>query len=288
MNLQAPVIIVGTHRSGTTWLGQAFSRHPDLAYWSEPRYVWEWGNNYRSNDLLTNNDAKPKIISHIHQRFNHFVQQHNKIRLIEKTPSNCLRLSFINAVYPEAKIIHIIRDGRSVFSSTNQIINDGYYRPEVLSNRMQEMLLETPLYAWPAYMPKILDAIVSKFFNRTVNFWGPRPPGWQSWVNHDSCNIILAKQWVNTIEKAIKDGKKINPKQYIKVYYEDLIVRPNEIVKDIFDFAELKSDQDTIDYICQTADRSKSTKWQDGIEDNILLEIRPYLEPTLNQLGYQW
>ena len=58
----SPIILIGTHRSGTTWLGQVLSRHSSLAYWVEPRYVWSWGNNYKPDDVLTKINAKPRII----------------------------------------------------------------------------------------------------------------------------------------------------------------------------------------------------------------------------------
>ena len=288
MTIESPIIMIGTHRSGTTWLGQVFSHHPSLAYWSEPRYVWEWGNNYKPDDLLIAEDASPQIISHIRQRFSDFVEQEQKLRLLEKTPSNCLRLSFINKIYPKAKIIHIIRDGRSVFCSTNQIMNNRYYRPEVLSNRLREMLRETPILGWPAYIPGISKTIIGKLLHRPINFWGPKPPGWREWLNQDSKNIILAQQWAAIVQRAINDGKKIDAEHYLKIYYEDLIANPQQTIVKILNFAELEINQDVIDYVKNTVDTTKKSPWRNLLDLETLVEIRPYLEPTLNQLGYQW
>ena len=36
-----PILVVGTHRSGTTLLGRALGHHPEVAYWEEPRHVFE-------------------------------------------------------------------------------------------------------------------------------------------------------------------------------------------------------------------------------------------------------
>ena len=97
---EPPVILVGTQRSGTTWLGDLFALHPRLAYWPEPRHVWTWGNSYKPDDVLTEADARPVVVRHIRSVFERFVRRHGKDRLVEKTPSNCLRVPFVHAVFP--------------------------------------------------------------------------------------------------------------------------------------------------------------------------------------------
>lgn len=283
-----PIILVGTHRSGTTWLGQMLSQHPTLAYWSEPSYVWSWGNNYKPDDLLTSADARPKVISHIHQRFNRFVDLQGKDRLFEKTPSNCLRLSFINVVYPQAKIIHIIRDGRSVFSSTQQILTGGFFRQDVLSRRLQDIVLETSPWEWPVYLSRLIELLSAKILHHPLKFWGPKPPGWRDWVKYDSPNVILAKQWVATINQALKDSESLSPGNYFRCYYEDLMRQPETILKDMFDFAELSDVDNLISDIAETVDSTRQFKWRDKVDEMTLREIRPYLESTLNSIGYSW
>lgn len=284
----APIILIGTHRSGTSWLAQVFSHHPSLACWIEPRYVWEWGNNYKPDDVLTSEDATSPIIEHIRRRFYRFVKQHGKQRLFEKTPSNCLRLPFIRAVYPEAKIIHVIRDGRSVFRSADAILNVGYYRQELLSRRLLEMLEETPLWAWPAYVPRITETVNCKLRHRPLPFWGPRPRGWREWVKADSRNVVLAKQWVATISQAIRDGDAISSDNYYRFYYEDLMIRPQEVMRSIVEFAELADADELVEYVEKTVDPTRQGKWRELLDEAILEEIRPYMESTLNELGYEW
>jgi len=43
-------------------------------------------------------------------------------RLLEKTPENCLRLPFLLEIFPDARIIHLTRDGRSNISSAFTLI----------------------------------------------------------------------------------------------------------------------------------------------------------------------
>ena len=289
LNLQSPIILIGTHRSGTSWLfNQVFSQHPNLAGWNEPRYVWEWGNNYKPDDVLNAEDAKPQIVEHIRSRFAKFVQSEGKTRLFEKTPNNCLRLPFIHQVYPQAKIIHVVRDGRAVFSSSADMLENRFYRQDRLSDRLKEMIVESPLWGIPAYIPTIVGTIVAKLSKKPLKYWGPKPQGWQNWVKNDSKNVILAKQWVETTEQALTDSKLIPSEFYYRFRYEDLITNPRETMASITDFLNLEQGEILVDYVAETVNTSRKDLWRDSIDRETLQEIEPYLKPTLEKLGYQW
>ena len=284
----APIILVGTHRSGTSWLTRVFEQHPDLACWMEPRYVWSWGNNYKPNDVLTEQDAKPHITRHIRARFETFVRSQGKHRLFEKTPSNCLRLSFIHAVFPEAKVIHLLRDGRSVFTSASDLMESGFYRSDKLTSRFCEMLRETPVREWPAHWPKIRETLSCKLMSKPLPYWGPRPEGWQDWLS-ESPQIILAKQWAATAMQAAIEGEKLPQKQYARFRYEDLIAYPEETLTAMMTFANLSESQQLIDYAKSTVfSGKKQRKWKDVLAQETMMEIRPHLQPALESLGYQW
>ena len=40
MNAQAPILVTGAHRTGTTWVGKMLAASPQVAYLSEPLNVW--------------------------------------------------------------------------------------------------------------------------------------------------------------------------------------------------------------------------------------------------------
>ncbi|MEL6554654.1 MAG: sulfotransferase [Cyanobacteria bacterium J06621_11] len=284
----APIILVGTHRSGTSWLTRVFQQHPDLACWMEPRYVWSWGNNYKPNDVLTQQDAQPHIAHHIRQRFERFVQSQGKHRLFEKTPSNCLRIRFIHAVFPNAKIIHLLRDGRSVFNSASDMLESGFYRPDKLTSRFYEMLKETPMYEWPAHWPRIRDTLSSKLTKKPLPYWGPRPEGWQDWLS-ESSDVVLAKQWAATAMQAASDGENLPSSQYARFRYEDLIVQPHKTLTAMIEFAELSESLQLMDYATSTVfPNAKQRQWKNLLDEKTMATIRPHLQPALTALGYEW
>ena len=99
-------------------LGRIFTRHPDVAYWPEPRPVWMYRNAYREDHRLGAEDLTPSIAGHIDAKFARFLARSGRRRFAEKTPSNCLRIPFSHALYPDCRMINIIRDGRDSVAST--------------------------------------------------------------------------------------------------------------------------------------------------------------------------
>ncbi len=120
-----PIILLGSGRSGTTLLGQIFSHHPDVAYWVEPRPIWMYRHAYRPHHELTCEDLTPAIARHIDRSFARFLAKSGRRRFAEKTPSNGLRIPFIYALYPDCRMINIIRDGRDVPGSSRRRSGSG-------------------------------------------------------------------------------------------------------------------------------------------------------------------
>ncbi len=283
MTLQSPIIFIGTQRSGTTWMGNLLARHPRLAYWEEPRHVWTWGHGYRPDDELGAEDATPRITAHIRKTFERFVRKHGKERLVEKTPSNCLRLPFIRAIYPEARMVVVIRDGRSVIRSTGEQLDKG-----VPTSRMLRRAIETAPWEWPAYAGRSVATIGRRVMRRPLAFWGPRPRGWREWVRDDPRDVVLAKQWAATIGKAVADGRTMPSDYYMEYRYEDFMREPREIMGRIVDFLALGDAQELIEYAARSVDPGRQDKWREALDSRTLDLIRPHMEPTLTHLGYTW
>ena len=94
--LECPIIVIGTHRSGTTWLGKELKKVKGLSFGEEPRHIWTRGNAYKRDDVLGATDATPRRIRSIRKAFQRFVEQDGGSRFGEKTPSNCMRIPFID------------------------------------------------------------------------------------------------------------------------------------------------------------------------------------------------
>lgn len=140
--------IVGAGRSGTTLLRLMLDAHPDLAIPPETHFVprlakvcehasnpqqafletvtshRRWGDFHMNEELLAQRIAaiEPFDISEALRAFYElYAKRFGKSRWGDKTPGYVHRMIFIQGLLPEARFIHIIRDGRDVFLSTKDL-----------------------------------------------------------------------------------------------------------------------------------------------------------------------
>jgi hypothetical protein len=277
-----PICLVGVQRSATTWMGRMMTQRPEIAFWGEPRQVWSFGHWFRSDDRLDASDAAPWITRYIRRRFFAYARHHGKPRFCEKTPSNTLRLSFVRAVFPEARILLIIRDGRSVVRSTNQIRERVLDWDRVRARWRESSPLELLTFANRA------PWVVAKLRGKPVRYWGVRPPGWREWVEHDPPHVAIAKGWAAATRCAVEEGRAMARDRFLAIRYEDLTEKPRETMQGVVDFLELADAGDLIQGAVDIADPRRQDKWRSELSPEVLAEIRPHMEPTLNWLGYTW
>ncbi len=284
VTIREPIFVIGTHRSGTTLLGRALGHHPEVGYWEEPRHVWSWGHNYRPDDRLGAADATPRIQAQVRKSFGRFLVASGRARLAEKTPSNCLRLEFIREIFPDARFVHIFRDGRAVVSSTEVVTATRKPKREWYLRR----LLGTPVWEWPALVPRAWRTLGRRLFGGEMAFWGPQPPGWRQWLRRDPRLVVLAKQWRYTIEPVPEARRTIPAEQWLDLAYEDLVRDPAGHGRQIESFGRLPHSAAFVEHLERECRVDRVDAWRQRLEDGSLEELRPVLEPVLEELGYAW
>ena len=116
--LQEPnlALIFGCARSGTSILGEVFAASEEVSYAFEASHVWERaGLGENDSHRLTELHARPEIAESIRSWF--LEQQNGRPLVVEKCPRNTLRVPFLRSIFPEVRLIHIVRDGRDVACS---------------------------------------------------------------------------------------------------------------------------------------------------------------------------
>lgn len=285
-----PILLFGTQRSGTTWLYKVLSSHPDVAGAPEPRHIWVRGNAYKPDDRLTESDATPRTVARIHRAFNALQREQGKARLLEKTPSNCLRVPFVRAVYPQARMLLVLRDGRSVVHSTRDLQQRKGKLPNAIHRAMK-----TPLVEWPAQSGRAMAVLRRRLLGQPLPIWGPRPPGWRQWVREDHPDVVRAKQWSATIMTAYRDAnawieqtKARGADPGVLIFrYEDLVSDPGPTFERILAFAELPDDGLSARF-AESVDHARFARRKDANSPEQLERMRPHLEPALLELGYTW
>lgn len=279
--MREPIILLGTARSGTTLLGHILRHHPDVAYWGEPRPIWIHGNAYCDHDELLPEHLSPRIARFIDRRFAAFLAEAGRTRFAEKTPSNCLRVPFVHALYPDCRMVHIIRDGRAV---VNSLVRERSKPPGI--RRFRKRLREIPLLEWPAYLPLFFrTAWRTQVLKKPASFWGPKPLGWEQWVGLPA-HVQAAKQWTATVGSAVRDGRRLPKQSYLELRYEELIEAPERVTRTICEFAGLAVHPAMVEYARANVDPNRASKGGRALGPEMQAEIVPHLEPLLFELGY--
>jgi Sulfotransferase family len=138
------VFIVGCARSGTTLLRRMLDAHPDIAITRETHWIAKWFERQQgvTPDGYVTDDLLPTLVNYekfarmgideaelralirsesplTYARFVSFVfdlygRDQGKNLVGDKTPSYVLRIPMLHALWPTARFVHLIRDGRDV------------------------------------------------------------------------------------------------------------------------------------------------------------------------------
>ena len=142
-------------------------------------------------------------------------------RLLEKTPENCLRLPFLLDLFPDARFIHLVRDGRNNVES----LMEGWLRPDLFRGYRIPTRLSVP--------------------GVPPNRWAfTLIPGWRDLTSAGLAEVC-ARQWVVCNEAVLGFRERAGRQApFLTVRYEDLIESPLETVHRIAEFSDVVSRTD--------------------------------------------
>ncbi len=114
------------------------------------------------------------------------------------------RMNFFTSIFPKAKFVHVVRDGRAVAHEYRKMIEKGIY-PE----------------------------------KREMRWWmSGWPRGWREEYeeNFDSLLAFCAFQWKFILKMIWDDSKYISEDRYLEIRYEDMVEDPEFVFSDILEF----------------------------------------------------
>jgi hypothetical protein len=114
--VRQPAFIIGCARSGTSILGEAVAEHPRVTYIFEAS-SWRGLEEGRPHDRLERADATPELARAYRAALASARNEGRGDVIVEKNPRHVLRIPFLDAVFPDARFIHIIRDPRDTVAS---------------------------------------------------------------------------------------------------------------------------------------------------------------------------
>ena len=263
--------VVGRAKSGTSWLRSILDAHPEILCVNEGRF---FGRDYRgtaaamprslygslagSEHFTTwvkrspwsrGEDTERHVRNVTRRAVDYFLTERlakaGKKFAGDKTPLLSMRdIIDIAEIYPDAKVIHIVRDGRDVaISSAHHVWNSAErgrraIRPEILVKR-------------DAYRANAED-----FLARGESIFAE----WQL--------ANTAKNWASLTAKAMEDGSSFLGNNYTEVRYEHLLDRPVEEVVRLLDFLGADASRQPAEQCVEATSFERVSQRERGHEDS--------------------
>ena len=134
-----PILVIGCPRSGTSVLLQALLQSGELrSVQSEGHILWDEFHDPRErgwdSDALGAADVSERERRYIHRAIRLVVRGK---RFVDKTPENCLRIPYLDALFPDATFVFLRRRGADNVSS---LMDAWRARPRFVKYRLPEPL----------------------------------------------------------------------------------------------------------------------------------------------------
>ncbi len=279
------LFIIGAGRSGTNILRDTLTKLPDWETWDcdEINLIWRHGNLSMPHDVFGPEQATPSVKRFIKSRFDKLHNQSGSSVIVEKTCANSLRVPFINEIFPDARYLYMVRDGRDIALSAAR-----RWTAPVEPAYLLKKLRYAPMRDIPHYGARFLSNRIHQYRSneRRQASWGPIFPEMADWVANRPLVEVCAKQWTACVEESDKAFAKMTADKVKKITYEALVSNPQKIMKDVCDWAGEgvigklpKSALDTIH------SRSLNEWKQHG--DQLTKNALDILNPVLDRHGYE-
>jgi hypothetical protein len=290
MPVVKPIFIVGTGRCGSTafhhvlgvhpqtmWLSgfaEEFPTHPEWNRWAVSAmnnpllrrifgsrikpgenygfwYSHAYGFAEPGRDLVAD-DVTPRVRRQLHTAFGRMLSRRRNRILIKLTGWS--RIGYLNEIFPDARFIHIVRDGRAVASSylhINEWQWRGWYGP----------------YSWR---------------------YGPLSPEDQAaWeASGRSFAALAGIQWrIHT--RAIDSARAgVDPARFLQVRYEDFCEAPLEACRRVVEFSELERSPAFERHVTASRIPDMSTRYRKDLSVAQQRLLTDLLRDDLRKYGY--
>lgn len=266
-----PIFIVNPPRSGSSLLFETLLQAPNLyTVGGESHNIVEGVPAYNlaaqkfASNRLGKEHALPAPVTTLRGRFLEMLRdrdnrppaEEGRIRMLEKTPKNALRIPLLRAAFPEARFIYLYRDPREVLASMMEAWESGRFRtypnlPGWTGKRAWSLLLT---------------------------------PGWKE-LGALPLNEVVAAQWRATTEILINDLSEVPADRWTVARYDALLADPDAEVRRLCDAMDLEFDRklgaDGLPLARHTVSAPEDGKWR-GREAEIMA-VMPSLEPWLSR-----
>jgi hypothetical protein len=189
------------------------------------------------------------------------------IRLLEKTPENCLRLPFLLSLFPDARVLYLTRDGRA---NINSLI-EGWQQPHLFPGYKVPEPLNVPNYRRERWAFTLI-------------------PGWRE-LTASPLEEICAWQWIQCNNAVLAHRAETQDQvPYLRIRYEDLVADPAPVLAEVAVFLDLDFEQDLARFAVRlprvnVVSAPEQEKWRIQNPQTIQ-RVLTLIDPMMQRLGY--
>lgn len=222
------LFVIGSPRSGTTWLHRMLTEHPSVAGLEGEltvfSYLRQWELRYQKEKYYIDRGERRQGIPRIydeeefyqglrslaHQAYGRLLERKPQAtHILDKHPGYALCMPLIDRLVPQTRFVHVIRDGREV-------------------------------------------AVSMMSAQKRAGFGAGDIKG-------------ASRDWADHLRTARSEGRKLGPERYLEVRYEEMTADPGNALKKVLHFADLALPDAEVARIVQAYDiDKKQVSWGDS------------------------
>jgi hypothetical protein len=217
-----------------------------------------------------------KILSPLYFLWRNFLRITRKMmpgeyRVLDKTPPNTYRVSYLAKAFPDAKFIYITRHAATNISS----LIEGWKSTGRFNFKFRNFYKENSEIDIKGY-----EGNVWKFTHA---------PGWQEYLKKP-LEEVCAFQWLSAHKYSLDSFASMDTNRQMQIKYEDLIANPANLIKEICQFLEIEYDQAIKQNseklpVVSTNTKPDPKKWLKN--KDLILNIADQVNEMNEKLGYE-
>lgn len=164
------------------------------------------------------------------------------------------RIGYLTSIFPDARFVHIVRDGRAVVHSLLSV------------------------HFWKGSWREREPAWRGGLDQQRIREWreaGGTPAG------------LAAIQWAAVVESAREEAKRFAPERYAELRYEDFVSDPHAALDRLTEFCELPPNRDPHEFLDQRIGlRDMNYRWREELSEDEAAMFESLIGSTLPRFGY--
>jgi hypothetical protein len=267
-----PILVLGCPRSGTTLLLDALLRSPELrSVQREGHILWDEFHHPSArgwdSDALGSGDATDRERRYVYTAIRLWTRS---ARFVDKTPESCLRVPYLDELFPDSTYVVLRRRGADTVSS---LMEGWRARPRFVKYRLPLELTGLGELSGNAWSFVLVD-------------------GWRE-LRAAPLEEICARQYVACNEAVLGARAQMDPSRFVDVSYEDLVHAPAAELERLYTTLGLAFTDDVRRYAeglgaataATAVTAPQAEKWREQNPEAIA-RITPLLADVERRLGY--